>query len=200
MTRIEPLVSAISLWMARIGGGALLGVALLISVEVLLRVLRIGHLSVGTELASYALALGATWSLAYVVLERGHVRVDILASKLPGVPRAVLDLLALVSLALAGLVLSYGAWGMVATSLRLGSRSNTTLGIPLAWPHALWTFGLIWFTLVALGRTIQALRAILRRDLAAAARISASPSAQDDVEDAIAQTNDRLSAPERTPS
>lgn len=178
--------------MARLGGGALLGVALLICLEVLLRMFRIGTMSVGTELGSYALALGATWSLAYVVLERGHVRVDVIARQLPQVPRTVLDLLALSSLAGVGAVLTNGAWGMVSTSLRLGARSNTTLGIPLAIPQSLWTLGLAWFTLVAIGRTIQALRALLVRDIGEATRIAASPSADDEVEEAIAETNSRL--------
>lgn len=178
--------------MARLGGGALLGVALLICLEVLLRMFRIGTMSVGTELGSYVLALGATWSLAYVVLERGHVRVDVIARQLPQVPRTVLDLLALSSLAVVGAVLTNGAWGMVSTSLRLGARSNTTLGIPLAIPQSLWTLGLAWFTLVAIGRTIQALRALLVRDIGEATRIAASPSADDEVEEAIAESNSRL--------
>lgn len=200
MRRVESITTAISLWMARLGGGALLGVALLICLEVVLRMFRIGNMSVGTELGSYALALGATWSLAYVVLERGHVRVDVVARRLPQVPRNVLDVLAIFSLAVVGAVLSTGAWSMVATSLRLGSRSNTTLGIPLAVPQALWTLGLVWFTLVALSRTIQALRALLRNDMNEVARVAAAPSTDDDVEDAIAETNSRLGATEQSSS
>ena len=196
MTRIEPFTSTVSLWMARVGGGALLGVALLISVEVILRMLRIGNMSVGTELSSYALAIGATWSLAYVVFERGHVRVDIIARKLSAVPRTMLDVLSLASLAIIGIVLSVGAYGMLATSLRLGAKSNTTLGIPLAIPQALWTLGLVWFALIALGRTFQAIRAMARNDHVEAARIAASPSADDDVEEAIVETTSRLGTSE----
>src|SRR5690606_3192055 len=109
MTRIEPFTSTVSLWMARVGGGAPLGVALLISVVVSLRMVRLGNMSVGTELSSYALAIGATWSLAYVVFERGRVRVDIIARKLSAVPRTMLDVLSLASLAIIGIVLSVGA-------------------------------------------------------------------------------------------
>lgn len=199
MQKLEPIGSAVSLWMARIGGGALLGVAILIAVEVFLRMFRIGNLSVGTELASYTLALAATWSLAYVVLERGHVRVDIIVRKLPNVPRSVLDLLALMSLAIVGAALLYGAYTMLSTSLRLGSRSNTTLGIPLAIPQGLWTLGLAWFTLVAVGRAVQAFLAIRRQDWADAARIAASPSTDDEVEEAIAETANRLDTPELRP-
>lgn len=196
---MEVVTSGISLWMARIGGAALLGVAILIAVEVVLRSFGIG-LNAGTELASYTLALAATWSLAYVVLERGHVRVDIVARKLPRLQRTVLDLLALLSLAIVGAVLTFGALQMVAMSLRLSARSNTTLGIPLAVPQALWTFGLAWFTLIALGRTVQALRATLAQDFATADRIAAAPSADDEVEEAISETEVRLKSPENWPS
>lgn len=192
MKRLERVVAAISLWMARIGGISLLAAAILVSVEVILRATRLAAWSVGTELASYALALGATWSLAYVVFERAHVRVDILPQKLPAFPRAVLDLLAMTSLVIVGVVLSFGAIEMVATSLRVSSRSNTTLGIPLAWPHAAWTLGLLWFTAVAALRTVQAAAAVLRKDFREAARMTSSPTADDEVEEAIAETRQRL--------
>ncbi|MET3925523.1 TRAP transporter small permease [Devosia sp. 2618] len=197
MQKLEPITSAVSLWMARIGGSALLGVAVLIVVEVFMRMFRIGNMSVGTELASYTLALAATWSLAYVIFERGHVRVDILARKLPDAPRSLLDVIALLSLAIVGAALFYGAYGMLSTSIRLGARSNTPLGIPLAIPQGLWTWGLAWFTLVAIGRSVQALRAVLRKDLNEAARIAASPSTDDDVEEAIAETASRLETSEQ---
>ncbi len=186
--RLDRVVATISLWMARIGGCLLLAVALLVSLEVTLRATRLATWSVGTELATYALALGATWSLAYVVFERAHVRVDILAQRLPPLPRSLLDLAAMASLFGIGLVLCFGGVEMVGTSLRLASRSNTTLGVPLVWPHAAWTFGLIWFTAVAAMRTLQTLLAIFRKDFKEAGRLASSPSADDEVEEAIAES------------
>lgn len=178
--------------MARIGGVLLLGAAVLVSVEVLGRSSQLLVFSLGTELASYILAVAATWSLAHIVFERAHVRVDFLAQRLPPAQRAILDLLALASLVAVGAVLTFGAVEMVMTSLRLSSRSNTTLGVPMSIPHGLWTFGLFWFTAVSAFRCVQALRAVLRKDYAEAARIGASPSADDEVESAIAETMGRL--------
>lgn len=192
MKGLEWVVAAISRWMARIGGFCLLAAAILVSLEVTLRATRLATWSVGTELASYALALGATWSLAYVVFERAHVRVDILAQKLAPLPKSVLDLLAMASLLLIGVVLTFGGFEMVATSLRVASRSNTTLGIPLAWPHAAWTLGLGWFTAVSAFRTVQALVAVLKKDFQEAARITSSPKTDDEVEEALAETRQRL--------
>ena len=194
MRSIEGTVAGISLWMARIGGICLLGAALLVSVELIGRSSRLFVFSLGTELSSYALALAATWSLAFVVFERAHVRVDFIAQRLPPGPRSVLDVLAMASLAAIGIVLTMGALEMFATSLRLGTRSNTTLGLPLVIPHGAWAFGLAWFTGVAVMRFVQAGLAMVRRDFAEAARIAASPNADDEVEEAIAETEQRLSA------
>ncbi|WIY52390.1 TRAP transporter small permease subunit [Devosia sp. YIM 151766] len=179
--------------MARLGGFLLLGAAILVTVEVIGRSSHLFVISLGTELATYALAVAATWSLAYVVFERAHVRVDVLAQRLPPLPKALLDLLALASLAAVGAVLASGGIEMFTTSLRLASKSNTTLGMPLVIPHGAWTFGLIWFTAVSLFRLVQGAMAIARHDYAEAARISAAPSADDEVEDAIADTEQRLS-------
>lgn len=190
----ERTIARISRALSRVGGFSLLASALLISVEVVGRSSHWLVISLGTELSTYLFAIAATWSLAYVVFERAHVRVDVIAQRLPPGPRTVLDLLALASLAAVGLVLSLGGLEMVATSLRLGSRSNTTLGMPLALPHAAWTFGLVWFTAVSTFRLAQAARAALSRDFAEAARVAASPSADDEVEDAIAETQHRLLA------
>ena len=196
MNRFELVLATISLWMARVGGAALLGVAILTTVEVGMRAARLQAPSIATELASYALAVGATWALAYVVFERSHVRVDVLAQRLPAPARGVLDALALASLAVVGAMLSFGAFGMVSTSLRLASKSNTTLGMPLAWPQGAWLFGLLWFTFIALYRTAQAVVALVHRDFSEVSRIGSSPSADDEIEDAISETEGRIVAVE----
>ncbi len=166
--------------------------AILIAVEVTLRSTRMGAISAGTELSSYALATAATWSLAFVIFERGHVRVDILVRRLPTLLRSSADILSLLSLAIVGLVLTLGAWEMFGTSLRLSARSNTTLGIPLAWPHGFWAVGLGWFTFVAGFRTLEALHGFWRQDFAMVDRVCASPSHEDEVEEAISETTGRL--------
>ena len=124
------------------------------------------------------------------------MRVDVIAQRAPPPAKAVLDLMALLSLVVVGAVLTVSAWEMLAMSLRLGSRSNTTLGMPLAIPHGAWTFGLAWFTFVAAFRFVQAALRALRRDYAGASRIAGSPSMDDEVEEAIAETETRLGAPE----
>lgn len=194
MAGLENAIALVSRLMARAGGIMLLAAALLVAAEVLLRYTRVATLSLGTELSTYALAVGTTWALAHVVLERAHVRVDVLTQRLPRLPKAVLDIAALASLFAIGVVLSAGAVEMFQTSLRLSARANTTLGTALALPQGAWTLGLIWFTLVALYRTVVAGIALVRGNFAEVDRIAGAPSIDDEAEEAVAETEQRLAA------
>lgn len=181
-----------SLAMARIGGVLLLATAVLVSVEVVLRKVGIVTLSVGTELSSYALAIAATWSFALVLMARGHVRIDIVSQRLPDTPRAILNVLAMASLALVGALLAWTAYDTLRTSLELGALSNTTLAVPLWIPQGLWLVGLVWFTVVALVRLAVLAAALARRDNATIERLAAPASADAEADAAATEARDRL--------
>ncbi|WP_366658265.1 TRAP transporter small permease [Fodinicurvata sp. EGI_FJ10296] len=189
---IERFFAFVSLLMARIGGALLLGAAILIGTEVILRYSRLGAFSLGTELSSYALAVGASWALAYVVFERGHVRIDVLPQRLPARAKAVLDILGLASLAGIGFVLSAGALEMFQTSWGLSARANTPLGTPLVIPQGAWTAGLFWFTAIAAWRTGRAFVAMIAADFARVDTIAGSPGTEEEVEEAISETQQWL--------
>ncbi len=181
-----------SLVMARIGGALLVLTALVVSFEVVLRKSGIVTFSVGTELSSYALAIAATWSFALVLMVRGHVRIDILSERLPAWPRALLNVLAVASLAAVGGILTFGALGTFRTSLQLHSLSNTTLAVPMWIPQGLWLVGLVWFTLVAVVQTVVLVVAIARRDLATIDRIAAPASADSEADAAAEEARIRV--------
>lgn len=189
---IEKALERISLVMARIGGGLLVATALLVSIEVILRKTGIVTLSLGTELSSYALAIGATWAFAYVVFERAHVRIDIVTQRLPLRPRSILNVLAIGSLAGVGLLLAWGATQTFLTSVRLGAAANSTLATPLAIPQGLWAFGLAWFTLIAAYRTATAAFALVRGDFGAVERIAAPATMQSEADEAAAEARSEL--------
>lgn len=192
MNGLERIVAAISLLMARVGGSLLLAAALLVAVEVVLRKSGLAVISLGTELSGYALAVSATWSFAYVVFERAHVRIDVLSQRLPEGPRAFVNVLALASLAAVGVVFSTTSFDTFRTSLQLGAHANTTLATPLALPQSLWTFGLAWFTLIAFYRTIVSAAALVRRDLVTVSRIAGPASLAAEVDEAVAETRSGL--------
>jgi TRAP-type mannitol/chloroaromatic compound transport system permease small subunit len=186
------MISMVSLWMSRIGGGCLLLAAILIAFEILARKFRLFPFNVGTELAAYALAVGASWSFAYALLHRAHVRIDVLYRLLPPWARAALDLLALMSLAALALVLAWHAWATLQTSISLGARENTPLATPLALPQGLWLAGLLWFAFVALQQTAVVILALLRGDLGTVTKVAGPVGYEEELDEALAEAEIRL--------
>ena len=196
---LDAAISRISLIMARIGGGLLVASAILVSVEVVLRKAGVLAFSLGTELSSYALAVAATWSFAFVLLMRGHVRIDIISQRLPQKPRAMLNVLAVASVAAVGAILSWTALQTLITSLTLGAYSNTPLATPLSVPQGLWTFGLVWFTLVAVYLSIRLILALARGDHATVERLAAPATADAEADEAANDARGRMARQATTP-
>ena len=170
-----------------LGGGLLiLAAALLVSVDVTLRKLANTTLGGADELSGYALAIGSTWSFAFVLLARGHVRIDALYQLLPRKLAAACDLIGIVSLlAFASLIAWHGA-GTLAQSWHLGARSNSSLAVPLAVPQALWWIGYLGFVICAVLLLARALAAMWAGDLAAANRLIGARSIEEEAADELA--------------
>src|SRR5687767_2122747 len=144
MPRLHAVVPGVSLWMARVGGAMLIAASFVISFEIVARKILFLPFNVGTELSTYALAVGASWSFAYALLHRSHVRIDVIRNVVGQRAKAGLDVLALTSLAVTALVLAWYVFDTVEASWSLGARENTSLGTPLIIPHGLWFIGLVW--------------------------------------------------------
>jgi TRAP-type C4-dicarboxylate transport system permease small subunit len=170
-----------------LGGGLLiLAAALLVSVDVILRKLANTTLGGADELSGYALAIGSTWSFAFVLLARGHVRIDALYQLLPRKLAAACDLIAIVALlAFASLIAWHGA-GVLAQSWQLGARSNSSLAVPLAVPQALWWLGYAGFVLCTALLLLRAAAAMLAGDLAEANRLIGARSIEEEAADELA--------------
>jgi TRAP-type mannitol/chloroaromatic compound transport system permease small subunit len=185
MRGLETAIRAISLWMARIGGAMLLVASLIITYEVLVRKLQIHAFNVGTELSSYALAVGASWAFSHALLQRAHVRVDIIRKPFGPAGRAVLDVLALVSLTTFGVVLCFYAGETAAMTWELGARENTPLATPLVIPQGLWFLGLVWFSFVGLEQTAAAIAALVRGRMTEVIAIAGPAETPDAIEEAL---------------
>jgi TRAP-type C4-dicarboxylate transport system permease small subunit len=185
MNRFHAIVAAISLWLARIGGLMLVGSSVVITMEILAR--KVIHIpfSVGTELSSYALAISASWSFSYALLNRAHVRIDVIRNWTPPTIRFGLDVLALGSLGGVAMILAWFAWDTVETSWTLSARENTSLGTLLVIPQGLWFLGLIWFAFVCVEQLALVARALMKGDRAAAAAIVTTPDVNDEIDEAL---------------
>ena len=181
---MDTLWVAIS-WVARvfawIGGAMIMVAALIVSTEVICRKLLALPFSGSDEVGAYLFAVGTSWSMAFVLVTRGHVRIDALYGGFSPIVRAVLDLVALVGLAVLVIALADRAWELVSDNLSGWNRSNTPLRVPLAYPQLPWFFG---FALFLLAMTIAVLRssvAMVRGDFAKVSDTVGIPSQDEEV-------------------
>lgn len=185
MQRVHNAIEMVSLWLARVGGILLLAVTLVISFEIIARKLFFLPFNVGTELSMYVLATGASWSFSYALLRHAHVRVDVARKPLPQVGRCLLDVAALMSLAVVAIVLSYFAGQTAYTSWILGARENTPLATPLAIPQGLWFLGMFWFALVSVEQTIMAVVMLARGNLQEVLKIAGPAGAEEELKEVL---------------
>lgn len=177
------------------GGVLILASAGLVSLDVLLRKFTAVTVGGADELSGYALAIGSTWAFAFVMLNRGNVRIDALYQHLPRRVAAGCDLLALLALlAFASLVAWYG-WAVMSYAWQIGSRSNSSLAVPLAIPLTLWWAGYGWFVACGLLLLARSVAALAAGDLATVNRLIGARSVRDEAADELQTAKARLAAP-----
>lgn len=143
-----------------------------------------GHLtfSGSDEISGYLFAVGTSWSLAYVLVTRGHVRIDVLYGTFSPRVRALLDLVALVALAVFVGALLERAWDVAATNLFEFNRSNTNLRIPLAWPQLPWLGGIALFLLAIVTAFVRAVGLLRAGDYAGVNSVVGATSQDEEIE------------------
>lgn len=149
----------ISRWFAWGGGALILASAVLITLDVLARNLYESTFFESFELSGYAFAIATAFGLAYAFFTRAHIRIEVLYNLVPARARAWLDVFSVLCLALIALTLVYWCAQTVMQNGASGARSNSTLGLRIVFPQAIWLFGLAWF---ALAVTVAALVAVVR--------------------------------------
>lgn len=134
---------------AVICGVALLATATLVLAEIILRRYFGGGLGGTDEISGYVMAGVAAWGFSYALVERAHVRIDVLTGLLPKAGRSIFDLLALLSITFVAVLVTQWGWRVLSTTLARGSRSNTPLETPLWIPQSIWLAGWAWLALVS---------------------------------------------------
>lgn len=178
-------IARVALWL---GGIMLFAAAGIVTAEVLLRkglgaLAGTGYTFSGSdEISAYLFAVGTSWSLAHVLVTRGHVRIDALYGGFTPKLRAYCDVFALLVLGLFLFVLLERAWDIAFTSWSENIRSNTPLRIPLAWAQMPWFAGLALFGLVLVLAVLRSLGAIARGDYAAVTAIAGASTQDEEIE------------------
>lgn len=142
MTR---LVSRASAWVL---GALLLATIVLVGSEILTRQLFGFSFKFVHEYAGYLLAFLSSWGLAHALLERSHIRIDIVYHKCPDKLKRILDILSIGSLAAVAFLIAYLGFPVLERSIVNGSLANTTMATPLWIPHLIWFTGYLWFLFV----------------------------------------------------
>jgi TRAP-type mannitol/chloroaromatic compound transport system permease small subunit len=101
------------------------------------------------EISGYALALGGSWAFAYALKAGGHVRVDILLPLLSASKRNLLDIAAMIVMAVFAGTVSVFLWRLAASSYEVGATGHSIIYTPQWIPQALMALGYSLLTLVS---------------------------------------------------
>lgn len=180
MLRLAETFSRIAVW---VGGALTLAAVFLISYDILVR--KFFNITVGgaDELSSYVFAISTSWALAFVVLQRANVRVDVIYERLPVRVSAFLDWLSLVALGVFLVFLTYHAYSVAETSFVRNAAANTPLATPLWIPQGLWVLGLVWMCVVLALMLTRASVAMVTGDLATVKAMCGVLSAKEEAEE-----------------
>jgi TRAP-type mannitol/chloroaromatic compound transport system permease small subunit len=114
------------------------------------------------EIGSYTYGIVGAFGFAYALITRSHTRVDFLLSRFPVKARALLNLLAMLSLAALSLLCLWRGWQVLVESIELRSTAATPLATPMWIPQSIWLGGYLMFALVAAWAAFDALRLFLK--------------------------------------
>lgn len=169
-----------------IGGTLIIGSALMVTLEVVLRKLFTISLGGADEISGYAFGVATTLGFAFALFERAHIRVDALFPLFPRWLRVAANFLGLCLLIGFALIVSMMAWDLVADTLTHGSRSITPLRTPLALPQIPWLFGWVFFVFCGILVGLVAFKRTLAGDRAGADRLIGVKSVEELIEDEVA--------------
>lgn len=185
MDRALAISRALTRLMAIVGGVILLVLAAVICFEVVARKLFAFSTRATEEYSGYGLAICLSWSLAFTLLERAHVRIDFLYRKVARPFAIAMDVTALLAILGAIGLMTVNAFAVFQFNLEFLSRSNSTLQTPLWIPQLIWLFGFAVFIGVTLVLLAAVLRHIVRKDPAAAQALIAPRGLDDEIKDEL---------------
>lgn len=176
-------VERLSRLFAWLGGVMLLAMVVLICLEIVLRRLAGVSLGLSFEYSGYVLGVAASWSFAYALFHKAHIRIDAAYVRLAAKGRIALDLVAMAAFAAFAVMCAQAALGVLTETLDRGTVSNTPLHTPMWIPQLLWVMGWLWFavaTVLLLGRVGLALAA---GDFAAVTRLAGGATIDEQIEE-----------------
>lgn len=191
MSRLWRVLERASQHALSIAGWCYLAMTALICFDIVAR--RILGFSSGatSELSGYLLGIGMAWGLGAALIERAHVRIDLLVQKLPLAARAWLHAVSLAALLAVAGFFAWGSAALAIDSYQLRATDVSLLRTPLVIPQALWAagFALLFLVCVALSLRVAVLL-FARKDLQVE-KLLAGRSYEDEVAETLEATRAR---------
>jgi TRAP-type C4-dicarboxylate transport system permease small subunit len=166
-------------------GIALVALSLFVSIETLARKLFNFSFEGADELGGYVLAVGSSLAFVVALVDRSHIRIDILYNRFPEKVQTVMDWVSVLSLAILGLFLVYIGRIVIVDTLSYGSTAPTPWGTPLIYPQLAWYGALCLFALCAVLLAIKATRLMIAGRHQAIAELFHPKGAIDEVQDEL---------------
>jgi TRAP-type C4-dicarboxylate transport system permease small subunit len=131
-------------------GYVMLALSVIVTAETVARKLLGFSLQGVDELGGYALAVGSSLAFTTALVERGHIRIDLLHLSFPRTLQALLNWLSVLLIAVFALLLLKVGADVIGETIEFGSTAPTPWATPLIWPQAIWYAALGLFAVVAI--------------------------------------------------
>ena len=192
MRRLEDIL-------ATVFGTIFVLLAVVVTVETLVRKLFNFSLQGADELGGYALAIGSTIAFALAVAGRNHIRVDVFHEHFPRGLKAFLNWLSIVLLAGLATLFVVASWRVLTESLEYRSTAQTPWATPLIYPQSLWYAGLVLFMLMGVGFALRATWLLLTRRIDELNEEFHAKSAKEELKEELDSVKDRQAKQESPP-
>jgi TRAP-type C4-dicarboxylate transport system permease small subunit len=166
-------------------GLLLVALSLFVALETVSRKLFNHSFQGADELGGYVLAIGGALSFSVALIERGHIRIDLVHDLLGKKAQAVLNWLSSVLLAVMGLFLARYCFMVVQDTVAYGSTAPTAWATPMIYPQGIWYGAMVVFTGLSLWMAIVATRLLLSGDIDTLNKEFHTKSAMEELEEEL---------------
>lgn len=183
-----PVVAAasrLSNALAHLFGYLMLVFAVIVTVETISRKLLGFSLQGVDELGGYALAVTSSLAFTTALVERGHIRIDLLHMNFPRPVQALLNWLSVLLIAAFALLLMKVATDVLAETIEFSSTAPTPWATPLIWPQSFWYAALGLFALVSIVLAAHATYVFATRRWSELARLYGPKLADEEVKEEL---------------
>lgn len=172
-------------------GVMLVLLAILVTLDTLLRKFAGISLQGTDELGGYVLAVTSCLAFTIALIDRAHIRIDFLHGRFPPKVQAALNLASALLFAGLAIILVRFAWDVVDDTITYGSTAPTPWATPLIYPQSLWFAGLVLFALSALWMVIRGLILASAGDVSGINRELGPLTAQEELQEELSDVSRR---------